>query len=257
MNYAVLIVFGGYLLATLFYLLRLITGHKKFAAIGLRVTTLAAMMQVVVLTRHVLTLPPITYHEYYQLTALILAVVFVILCFTKRFYGSGPIFIVFIDLFYLLSLWNHQIIMPLSPRGASYLLVHLITIFMSLSVFTLTLVTALMFLLSEYQIKNKRFEGIITKFPSLSSLDEINYKSLYAGFVLFTLTIITGAGYSKVNVGHYLSGDVKQVLSVVVWVMFALFMNLRARQGWQGHRGIVLSLVGLGTMAILFAVGLK
>lgn len=249
-----------YLIATLFYLLRLITAKTTLSAIGLRMVLLAMLMQAIVLFIHYVMSPhPLrfTYLEYFQLSALFLAIVFSLLCFTKKYYGSGPFFIILIDVFCIFSLTlENRYSVASSMPGYGYLLIHLICIFLSLSVFSLGLVTAIMFLLSERQIKLKRFEGIVAKFPSLAILDETHYRALYAGFVLFTFVIITGAGYSKIKTGHYLGSDLKQIVSILSWLFFAVILNFRVRQGWLGHKGILLSFVGLISMMFLFIVGL-
>jgi len=180
------------------------------------------------------------------------------LCFTKRFYGSGPFFIALIDIFCILSLTlENPYSLAATVRGSGYLSLHLVCIFLSLTVFSLALITAIMFLLTEWQIKSKKFAGIVAKFPPLAVLDDIHYKALYVGFVLFTLAIITGAGYSKVTLGQYISNDPKQILSLTSWLFFAILLNFRIKRGWQGHKGILLSFIGFTSMILLFIVGLK
>ena len=122
--------------------------------------------------------------------------------------------------------------------------------------FSIGLVAAIMFLLSERQIKHKNFEGIVARFPSLAILDNIHYKSLYVGFLLFSLAIITGAGYSKLTSGTYLTNDPKQWISLLCWFFFALLLNFRVRQGLQGRKGVMLSMVGFVGMTFLFFVGI-
>jgi ABC-type uncharacterized transport system permease subunit len=261
MFYAFITVLSLYLFATLFYLLRLIFGKPVFSALALRVTMVGALAQLGVLVFHFIQMPKpwmLTYLEYLQLSALVLAVLFIVLCFTKRFYGSGPFFIAFIDLFCIYSLTLENPFLENLPRaGSGYLSIHLICIFLSLSVFSIGLVVALMFLLSERQLKHKQFDGIVSRFPSLAVLDSIHYKSLYVGFVLFTFAIITGAGYSKMMTGHYLANDSKQFVSIACWIFFAVLLNFRVRQGWQGHKGVLLSLVGFVGMVFLFILGLQ
>lgn len=260
MSYAFLAILFVYLFATSFYLLRLVFGSPKLAAIGLRVTLVGALLQMAVLGIHfVLATRPFvpTYLDYFQISALLLAIVFVALCFARRFYGSGPFFITLITVFCILSLTlKSPYSLLAAQRGAGYLSLHLVAIFLSLSVFSLALVTAIMFLMSEWQIKNKKFAGIVEGFPPLAVLDGVHYRALFIGFILFTLAILTGAGYAKMTTGHYVSGDSKQVLSLVNWIFFAILLNFRVKNGWQGHKGIVLSLIGFVGLVLLFFVGL-
>lgn len=254
------IVLAVYVVATLFYLLRLIINHQKLSAIALRVTVIGLICQLGVLGWHFFLRDsriPWSYLEYFQLTSVTLSVVFVGLCFFKRFYSAGPFFITLIDLFYVFSLSVHNPhLAAFTGHGARYLYIHLICIFLSLAIFSIALTVAIMFLLSEWQIKHKRFDGIVSRFPALSELNDIHYRTLYAGFIFFSFAILTGAGYSKMVHGHYLSNDPKQFLSFLSWCFFAILLNFRVRQGWQGHKGVLLSLAGFSGIVLSFVVGL-
>lgn len=250
-----------YLVATLFYLLRLILGRAIFSVLGLRVTIVAAVLQGIVLVLHGLHSDrPFfsSYLDYYQTSSLVLALFFIVLCFTKRFYAAGPLFIALIDVFCILSLaYGHPDILTVPERGQGYLIFHLSSIFLSLSVFAIGLISAILFLIAERQIKVKEFRGWVAKLPPLASLEDVHDKALYVGFLLFTFAILTGAGFSKVTTGHYLAENFKQMLSFALWIFFAVLLNFRVRQGWQGHKGIILSLTGFLGLVLLFFVGLK
>lgn len=250
-----------YLIATMFYLLRLIVGKPLFSVVGLRITMFTALLQAVTLAWHVAAFhrPFFTSTlDYFQTSALILSVIFVTLCFTKDFYAAGPLFITLIDVFCILSLtYENPYLLNAPPRGQGFLIFHLSAIFLSISAFAVGLVSATLFLMAERQLKTKRFEGFLAKLPPLAVLDEVHYKALYAGFVLFTGAIVTGAGYSKIITGHYVGENLKQVFSVLMWFFFAVLLNFRVRKGWHGHRGVLLSLIGFAGMLLLFFVGLK
>ena len=250
-----------YLLATFFYLLRLIVGRPIFSVLGLRATLVAAAVQFVVLALHVFTSgqPFFTsYLDYFQTSALILATLFILLCFAKKFYVSGPLFIVLIDVLCILSLtYDNPVILQVVARGRVFLVFHLIAIFLSLPIFAMGLISALLFLIEEQQIKNKQISGWVAKLPPLVELDDVHYKALYTGFLLFTFAILMGAGYAKMTTGHYLVESAKEVLSILLWIFLAVLLNFRMRQGWQGHKGVLLSLVGFVGMLLLFFVGFK
>lgn len=254
-------IFLLYVSAALFYFLRLGLGKQQLSAVALRLTIIAALVQLSALTTYAMLEPKglnWSYLEYFQLSSLLLAFIFIILCFAKKFFASGPLFITLIVLFNLLSLvLNHPFGEGAVANGSGYFILHLISIFLSLSLFSLSLITAVMFLISERQIKARKFTGIAARFPSLAVLDEVHYKSLAAGFVVFTFSIVTGAGFAKMHTGHYLSADLKQVLSLVGWLFFAVLLNMRFRKGWLGHKGIVLSVFGFAAMILTYFVGIK
>jgi ABC-type uncharacterized transport system permease subunit len=250
-----------YLLATLFYLLRLVIGQKILGAIGLRLTVVAAVVQTGVLVAHFLAAREVwftTWLEYFQIASLLLAVIFILLCFVKKFYAAGPLFITPIVVFCILSLvYDNPYAIARSGPGHGYLMFHLTTTFLSLALFCVGMISAVLFLISEHQIKVKKFNGWLAKLPPLGIIEDIHDKALLVGFTIFTFTIITGAGFAKVTTGHYLSANPKQVLSIACWIFFAVILNLRDRLGLMGHRGMSLSLAGYVGIVCLFFVGLS
>lgn len=250
-----------YGIAFVFSLVRIIVGNKIAGAIGLRLAVVAAMVQGGVLALHFYTLPTQTlrsFQEEFQLAAWVIALTYIFLCFVKKFYAASPFFLPIILVFSIISLVrpDAQLATVFEHRGSGYLAIHLMVIFLTLAAFSVGLVTSLLFLLEESRIKSKNLNAYTLKLPPLAVIDDIHYKALFAGFVFFSLTIITGAGYAKITTGHYLTGDIKQFLSLLCWFFFAALLNFRVRKGWQGHKGITLSLIGFAGMGILFIVGL-
>lgn len=123
--------------------------------------------------------------------------------------------------------------------------IHLGFIFLSVSIFLVSLVLGGLYLLQETRIKSKSIRGErISRLPSLEKLEDLHYRTLYIGFVFFTVGIITGGGWSKATRGVYISDDPRQFFSIGLWIFYALLLNLRVPRGWIGRRGILLSVVG-------------
>src|SRR3990167_3344527 len=128
---------------------------------------------------------------------------------------------------------------------------HLIFIFTRMIIFLISFAEGIIYLVSEYRIKNKRIGGWFDKLPSLETIERNHNKLLNIGFVFFTLGIITGGGWSKSATGYYVSNNFQQIGSFVLWIFFAIFLKLRVSRGWVGHRGILLSCIGFVAVIIL------
>lgn len=131
-------------------------------------------------------------------------------------------------------------------------LVHLVFVSIGMSIFTVGLGIGLLYLVRESRLKKKEVGGFLERLPSLEKMDRIYYRLLYTGFVFYTIGMITGGGWSKSVSGVYLSGDFKQILSLAIWVFFALFLNLRSAKGWIGKKGIMVSSIGFVAALLLF-----
>jgi cytochrome c-type biogenesis protein CcsB len=82
-------------------------------------------------------------------------------------------------------------------------------------------------------------------------LDDIAYKSIAAGFPLFTIGgVIMGAIWANSAWGTYWSWDPKETWSLITWFIYAVYLHARFVAGWRGKKVAILSL--LGFVAVIF-----
>ncbi|MBX7147933.1 cytochrome c biogenesis protein [bacterium] len=242
------IVLGLYLVSFLAFCFRFIFKRKVYALLALRFTMVGLLVHGIVFITHLLKqgYPYFnTSFESLQLTSLIIVLFFVIFSFFYHYLAAGLIFMFLGLFFYILSIT--RLVAYAAPQHFlqnPWAFIHLVFIFMGVGVFMVSFVTGLIYLIKEYRLKHKQLGGFFDKVPALDELDAIHYRSLYTGFVLFTLGIITGAGWSKSTLGYYVTNDLKSLLSIGIWIFFALLLNLRVSQGLQGRKGILLSTMG-------------
>ena len=259
-SYAYFSVFCIFLISTLLYLLRLVFQKPLFSALGLRVLMLGAFLLAVTLVYDFSKRPtPFTlgYHDYYHFSAFIVALVFVVLSFTKKFFAAGPFAILAIDLFCVMSFQTQNPLITFTgQKGVGYLFLHFGAIFLSLAVLAIALVTGIMYFLTLFQLQNKKSIPLIRKFPALSVLESTHFNAIKWLFILLTVVIMTGAGYSKIKTGQYFHSDAKLWLTLLSWIVFAVLLNFRNVLGLRGQKGFLVSTLGLGLVLLLFFVGM-
>ncbi|MBF0491551.1 MAG: cytochrome c biogenesis protein CcsA [Deltaproteobacteria bacterium] len=128
--------------------------------------------------------------------------------------------------------------------------IHIVFSFLAFSLFSLTFLMGLLFLLQEYQLKSKRNFLELEKMPSLELLDLLHFKALRLGFIFLTLGILSGSAWAKTVKGLYFFNDPRQLWTLVAWLVYLLFLQVHVRANWRGRRGVLLSL--LGFVVILF-----
>jgi ABC-type transport system involved in cytochrome c biogenesis permease subunit len=80
---------------------------------------------------------------------------------------------------------------------------------------------------------------------SLRSLDRITYKAISMGFPIFTAgALVAGAIWAKQAWGAYWSWDPKEVLSLVVWLVYAVYLHARLVRGLRGRVAACISIAG-------------
>ena len=124
-----------------------------------------------------------------------------------------------------------------------WLTFHVSTTFIGNGIFAITFMTAIMYLILEYQIKQKRRGHFFNRLPSLQTLDLVNHYSLMSGFLLLTIGIITGSIYGQLALGSYWRWDPKEVWTLITWLLYAILLHERLAVGWRGHRAALMSIV--------------
>lgn len=137
---------------------------------------------------------------------------------------------------------------PLVPAlQSNWLLYHVITCFLGYAAFAVACGISIMYLIktsAEGGDKTTQAGGLMSMFPPLKVLDDLNYRAIMIGFPLLTLGIITGAAWANYAWGTYWSWDPKETWSLIVWFVYAAFLHARITKGWVGKRAAWLSIIG-------------
>jgi cytochrome c-type biogenesis protein CcsB len=143
-------------------------------------------------------------------------------------------------------------IRPLMPALQSdWLFYHVVTSFLGYAAFAISFSVSLLYLYLQKRGKT------IKLLPDYKTLEEINYKAIIVGFLLFTLGIVTGAVWANYAWGTYWSWDPKETWSLITWFVYAAFLHARFTRGWVGKRAAWLSILGfLSTIFCYLGVNL-
>jgi cytochrome c-type biogenesis protein CcsB len=174
--------------------------------------------------------------------------------FLKRLYKISILGSVIVPALSLILIWSFAFpseIKPLPPILHSYWLpVHTIFAFIGNSIFFVSFFVSLLYLLLERGIKKKSFSPISTRFPSLETLDLINYRCMSYGFPFLTIGIITGSIWAGMAWGSYWNWDPKETWSLITWIVYAILIHNRLTKGWRGRKTAYMMI--LGYFSILF-----
>jgi ABC-type uncharacterized transport system permease subunit len=92
--------------------------------------------------------------------------------------------------------------------------------------------------------------------PPLLTLERFLFRVVNAGYVLLTLTLISGALFSEQLFGKALTYNNKIVFSVLSWIVFGALLYGRKHYGWRGRTA--LNWIMAGSVLLLLAyVGSK
>ncbi|MCC6443862.1 MAG: cytochrome c biogenesis protein CcsA [Armatimonadetes bacterium] len=145
---------------------------------------------------------------------------------------------------------------PLEPDLRSYWVVaHVLTSILSYGAFTLAFCCAVIYLWQERLLKTKRLTGLFTKLPPLERMDTLTYWLVAFGFALLTVGLLTGAIWAHMQWSSQWVSDPKVVVSCITWLIYAVYLGVRASTGWSGRRMTYLLMTGFVAMLLnYFAV---
>jgi ABC-type transport system involved in cytochrome c biogenesis permease subunit len=122
------------------------------------------------------------------------------------------------------------------PSGQVFTL-HVLFVLSSLACMALACGAAVIFLAQERSIKGKEpLRAIRPDLPALSRLDAINSWCAIVGFPLYTAGILLGLISARLAWGSMLSGDPKELISLLVWGLYAFWLHQRMGHGWRGRK---------------------
>jgi ABC-type transport system involved in cytochrome c biogenesis permease subunit len=77
-------------------------------------------------------------------------------------------------------------------------------------------------------------------------------RAIAVGFPLLTLSMIFGMIWARAAWGRTWGWDVKEVWTLITWLVYVLYWHVRRRPRWQGRRLAWLALVGLASVLFTF-----
>jgi ABC-type transport system involved in cytochrome c biogenesis permease subunit len=79
----------------------------------------------------------------------------------------------------------------------------------------------------------------------LDRLDNVAYRAVSMGFPVFTAgAMVAGAIWAKRAWGSYWSWDPKETMSLVVWLIYAIYLHVRLVRGMKGAPAAVIAIIG-------------
>lgn len=127
---------------------------------------------------------------------------------------------------------------------------HVTVALLAYSVLSIAAALAVLLAVQERALRHRRFGGVLRALPPLTLTETLLFRLIGVGFLLLTLTLLTGVLFVKDLFGQHLAH--KTVLSIAAWLVFGVLAWGRVRHGWRGARAIHLTLAGMAFLLLAF-----
>ena len=184
-----------------------------------------------------------------------------ILWLTVLIYGIGSFFYKLDGLHALvLPAAAMAVLLPLAvpvPRAlanteAPAFAAHLLISMLAYSLFTIASLHVLLMAIIEKRLHAGTLPPALAGMPPLLTLETMLFRIIAAGFVLLTLTLVSGMLFSEELFGKPARFSHKTVFGVLSWLIFGALLGGRAIYGWRGRTAVRWTLAGFLTLVLAY-----
>ena len=133
---------------------------------------------------------------------------------------------------------------------------HLLIAMLAYGLLTIAALHVLLMALLEQRLHGGALPPALRALPPLLALESLLFRIIWAGFILLTLTLLTGVMYSEELFGKAAKFNHKTVFGALSWIIFAALLGGRHLYGWRGRTAVRWTLTGF-LMLVLAYIGSK
>lgn len=185
-----------------------------------------------------------------SLCALVIMLLLISSAFTRNtLYDAGLVALPLAAAVLLLEWVLPHDIIPLEEFSAGIAL-HLISSVLAFGVLSIAGVYALFVSLIDHFLRRHHLNPLVRTLPPLVVLESLLFKLTSVGFVLLTVSLLSGIVFINDIFAQHLVH--KTVLSILAWLVFGLLLWGRWRYGWRGRLAVRMTLAGIALLVLSY-----
>jgi ABC-type uncharacterized transport system permease subunit len=100
--------------------------------------------------------------------------------------------------------------------------------------------------------RNKWFAAAIDRLPAVLTMEKLLFRLIGFGFLLLTLTVLSGIVFSEQLFGRAFRWDHKTIFTMLSWILFGVLLGGRKWRGWRGKTALSFTLTGFATLLLAY-----
>ncbi|HWU83389.1 MAG TPA: cytochrome c biogenesis protein CcsA, partial [Methylophilaceae bacterium] len=132
-------------------------------------------------------------------------------------------------------------------------LAHLFIAMLAYSLFTFAAMHALLMAVAERSLHQKPTLLKLPDFPPLMTMETLLFRVISVGFLLLTLTLLSGMLFSEALFHQPLKFNHKNLFTILSWLIFGGLLLGRVAYGWRGRTAIRWTLIGFVLLLLAYA----
>ncbi|MFA5082515.1 MAG: cytochrome c biogenesis protein CcsA [Hydrogenophilaceae bacterium] len=153
-----------------------------------------------------------------------------------------------------------QAMMPeglaIPTAGQPLFRLHMLAAFAAYGLFAVAALHAVLISLAEKHLHKPMLPNMVTGLPPLLTLEKLLFRMVELGFLILTLTLLSGIFFSESIYGRPFPMTHMTVFGIASWVIYAALLFGRRIYGWRGKTAIYWTQAGFATLLLSY-VGVK
>jgi len=136
---------------------------------------------------------------------------------------------------------------------------HIAVALLAYSTLTIAAFHAVLMALQEARLRNSAsilsagwVGAVLERLPALLMMERILFRLVTIGFVLLSLTVLSGVVFSKEIFGVAFRWEHKIFFTLLSWLLFGVLLGGRIWRGWRGKTALSLTLSGFATLLLAY-----
>jgi ABC-type transport system involved in cytochrome c biogenesis permease subunit len=249
---------GLYVASLALYAWLLYSNHRLLGLGASGMLAAALAVHWVMLYQRALEVQAVPYQDWYGSMSLfgwLLAMTYLGLEAFHRQRSVGPFVLPFVLLFLLAALWLEPSSPPKGPDAQGPLFaLHVTLNILAYAAFAISFVLSAIYLLQNRLLRDRKMGVVFWRFPALEVLDRMSRSGVIVGVVAMSVGLLFGVVWSKRLHNSFVTGDAKEIASVVVLGSYLAYIWLARTTRWRGARAATLCIANFVLVVLSYTV---
>jgi ABC-type uncharacterized transport system permease subunit len=135
------------------------------------------------------------------------------------------------------------------PKDHSWpMKLHIVVSMLAYSFLNIAAIQAVLLALQEWRLRTHQMSRLSRSLPPLQTMESLLFQLIGAGFVLLSVSLLTGFLFLENLFAQHLAH--KTILSLTAWVVFGVLLWGRTVHGWRGKTAIRWTLGGFAALML-------
>lgn len=140
-----------------------------------------------------------------------------------------------------------------SARSSSGMFdIHVLMALLAYSLFTIAALHAGLMALVEKRLHHPKMPEVLKNMPPLLTMETLLFRVIWAGFLILTVTILSGSIFSEQIFGRPWQFTHKVLFGMLSWGVFGGLLLGRHLYGWRGHTAVRWTLSGFAFLVLAY-----